>query len=234
MPDVPNVPGVPTLSSYSDSGVSLLVGDAFGAIIALVAPPWGVYIDGAPVFTPASVIGQNLAPVLSAISTIAAAIGLPNVVPVQASMVTFDYKAESPISNYPQQNGAFQSYDKVQMPYDVRLKLACAGDASQRQSFQDTLEALRTSTVLVQVMTPEKVFDDCNCTHVSFTRSSDSGVAMILADVWFEEVRQTSTATYTNTKSPTDAAPQSIGNVQPDTIPASVRQQYLNFGGAPT
>jgi len=233
MPDVPNVPGVPSLSSYSSNLTPLIIGDALIAVAAFLRPAWGIYLNGSPVITPASFITQQFAQTLGAISSIASLIGFPNIVPTIASTIEFDYSGDSPISTYPQEEGAFQSYDKVQLPFDVRLKLACGGTTSQRQAFLDTLEALRTSTVLLDIVTPEKVYSDVNCKHFDFSRRASNGVQLIVADVGFQQVRIEQASTFSNTMNPTSSATQSIGNVQPQAAPATVTQQFNGLGGAP-
>lgn len=233
MPDVPNLPGVPPLSSYSPNGVGLAIADVPILLNAFLGPVWGIYIDGAPVILPASIFTQAISPLLGAISTVASLIGFPNVVPVIASTVSFDFSADSPISNYPQEKGAFQSYDKVQLPFDIKLKLACGGSASVRQAFFSTLEALRTSTALVDIVTPEAVYSSCNCKHVDYARTASNGVDLIIADVWFEQVRVGSALTFSNTQNPGDAGQQSIGNVQPVAPSSAISQQFAGIGGAP-
>jgi hypothetical protein len=233
MPDVPNLPGVPSLTSYADNAFSLIVSDALSAVSSLFEPAWGIYIGGEPVITPASLVSQQLGTTFSTISSVAALIGIPNVVPVTASTIEFDYAADSPISTYPQEEGAFQSYDKVQLPFDLKLKLACGGSDAQRQAFFSTLEALRTSTALVDVVTPEAVYASCNCKHVDYRRTARNGVDLILADVWFEQVRVISATSFSNTQSPAAASTQSLGNVQPQTPSGSVTQLFNGVGGAP-
>jgi hypothetical protein len=234
---IPNLPGVPSLTGYTDNIFPLILSDAIAAINNILDPPqWGIYIDGEPVITPASFSSQQAGSTFSALSSIAALIGIPNVVPVTGSTVEFDYAADSPISNYPQEQGAFQSYNKVQLPFEIKLKIGCSGDEAERQAFQSTLAALLISTALVDIVTPETVYSSCNCKHVDFRRSARNGVTLIVADVWFEQVRVISATEFSNTKSPAAAEPQSLGNVQPQTPNGAVTQQYqsnLNlFGGA--
>ena len=225
MPDIPNVPGVPALSGYaSDANVPLLFADAPSVLTAFIGPTWGVYASGIPVIIPAGLFGQSATSTiglgLSAVAAVAALIGLPNIVPVVASTVEFDFSAESPISTYPQEQGAFQSYDKIQLPYDIKMKLAVGGPPVQRQAFLSTLAALRTSLALLDIVTPEAVFTSCNCKHFDYRRTASNGVQLIVADVWFEEVRVAAGATFLSTQQPGDAAPQSIGNVQPQSSTA--------------
>lgn len=233
MPNIPNVPGVPPLNGYSSSSIPLLTADAAVVLSALLPSAWGIYIDGQPIITPASLLTQTIAPVLTSIGAIAALIGFPNVVPVTGSMIEFDYTADSPISNYPQEQGGFQSYNKTQLPADIRLKIACGGSSAQRQGFFGILEALRTSTVLCDIVTPDGIYPEYNCKHVDYTRRADKGVDLVVADAWFEQVNEGAGASFTSTQQPGDAGQQSIGNVQPQPAPAGVQQQFLGVGSSP-
>lgn len=231
---VPNLPGVPALASYAlGSAGSLILADTFIGINAILGSGWGIYMDGAPVIVPATALTQGLQPLLSPIASIAAAIGFPNVVPVVASTVEFDFSADSPISNYPQEEGAFQSYNKVKLPFNIRMKLASAGSPAQRQSFTSTVMALRVSNALVDVVTPERVFAGVNCKHVDWLRRNTNGVELIVADMWFEEVPFVASTTFSNTLDPSSAGTTSIGNVQPTGLAGAAAKQITKLGGAP-
>jgi hypothetical protein len=69
-------------------------------------------------------------------------LGLPNLQPVSASMVEFEFDQDWTIADTPQELGAFQSYDKVQMPFSVKVRLACGGPVSQRQAFLNSVLAI--------------------------------------------------------------------------------------------
>lgn len=232
MASVPNVPGVPALPSYSDAVQSLVVSDSLLLLSAILPSTWGIYVDGAPIITPATQLTQAFAATLATVSQIAALVGLPNIVPVVASTVDFEYMARSPISNYPQQAGAFQSYNKVQLPAEITVKIACGGGASQRAAFLNTLEALRTSTILVDIVTPEQVFQDYNCTSFDYRRRAENGVTLIVAEVRFEYVPITATAAFSNTQQPSTAGQTSGGNVQPQAAPVTFSDRFDAVGGA--
>lgn len=234
MPNIPNVPGVPPLTSFGvSSDFVLLAGDVATLVNAFLTPPWGIYFEGSPIITPANIFTQAISDVVSAVATIAALVGFPDIVPVSASMVEFDYTKDAPISNYPQQSGGFQSYDKVQLPFEIKVKLACGGVPAQRAAFENTLDALVQSIQLVDVVTPERTFIGCNAKHVDYRRTASNGVQLIVADVWFEEVRETSTATFSSTQNPSDAGQQSVGNVQTQTPSTSLQQQFTGIGSSP-
>jgi hypothetical protein len=241
MPNVPNVAGVPPLSSYSLGNIELVEADAliaYNLISQLFSPKWGIYQNGQAVITPAGILGQTIESALTSLGQIAAVIGIPNVVPSVASTIEFYYSADSPISNYPQEQGAFQSYDKVQLPAEIGLRLCCSGTASQRQSFLSTIEALRTSTKTVDIQTPEALYTRYNLSHYDYKRVAESGVSMIVTNCKFEYVpasdqpkfSSSSQNTLTNPQQPSSASQQSLGNVQPQLTPAAPNDQLIFLG----
>lgn len=211
--------------------ITLLTQDAVElALSALLQPTWGVFLDGTPVIQPASIAGNLLTSELAPIGQIASLIGFPNIVPVAASTVDFEYAQDFPLSNYPQEQGAFQSYNKVTMPFDVKLRLTSGGSVSVRQNFLQTCIAMSQSTALFDVVTPELVFASVNCSHIHWNRSAARGNTMITVELFFEQINEISATNFSNTLSPTSAGQQSIGNVQPQTPNTSVQNAFDTFG----
>lgn len=220
MPNVPNVPGVPPLSSYVFSTETLLYSDA--ALIASIAipPQWGIYYNGIPIITSPSLASSTAAFVSAILQPLG--LNIPGgLTPVFASMIDFDFSAESPVSNYPQEQGAFQSYDKVQLPFDIRVRLASGGGATTRATFLSTCRAIRASFGLFSILTPEGNFNSVNCTHIDWHRDAKRGVSLIVVDLWFQEIVVTAQQTFSNVASPTAAPTQSLGVTNPGTLPAS-------------
>lgn len=198
MADVPFLPGVPPLPSYSTNPVVLLVSDLVSAVLAIFGSPWGIFLNGQQAFD-------------------------------YNSVVDFDYKQDWPISDYQLEDGGFQSYDKVQLPFDVKVRVASFGDEAGREAtLSSVLEAANTLN-LYDVVTPEMTFPSCNITHVDFKRSSHNGVGMIVMDIWFVEIRVTATSTFTGTQQPGVSPQQSTGNVSTTTPDAQT--QGLVAGG---
>lgn len=197
MPNVPRVPGVPNLSSYSTEQFVFLVADLVLSALGLLGPQWGIFLNGEQ------------------------AIDFD-------SIKAFDYRQDWSISDYPTEAGSFQSYNKVQHPFDVRVRLASDGTMQGRQALLRELEYLANSLELFDIVTPEKVFADVNCSHYDFRRSADRGIGMIIADLWFTEIRQTAEAQFSNTQSPTTAGKQNIGNVQIKPVGDQVSQNFDN------
>lgn len=207
--------------------VQLVLADAADlALSALLQPAWGVYFQGQPVIQPATLLGSVAAASLAPIAAIAGALGIANITPVTASTVEFDFAQDWPISNYPQENGAFQAYNKVTLPFDVRLRLAAGGSDTIRQSFLNTVLAIGNSLALFDVVTPEITFTSVNCTHVDWRRTAHEGVKLIKADLWFKQIPVTASAQFTNTKSPQDSGTQALGVVQPTTPAQKVQQAF--------
>lgn len=205
------------------ANVALLVADAADLVLGtILTPRWGIYLNGSPVIQPASIFGQqvlgSLAGIADAASSLSALFGGPSIgsiVPSFASTIDFEFAADSPLSDYTQEQGAFQSYDKVTLPFDVKVKLACGGSTATRQAFINTCLGIRNSLSLFDVVTPEKQFSSVNCHHVDWRRNAQSGVSMIVVDLWFQQLAVTSASSFSNTQQPGDAGQQALGNVQP-------------------
>ena len=134
------------------------------------------------------------------------------------SVVDFEYKQDWSVSDYPVEQGGFQSYDKVQLPFDVRMRVAAGGPESNRQALLDAVQNI-VSIDLYNVFTPEEVYSNCNVTHYDYKRTAVNGVGLIVVDIWLIEVRVTSTSTFSNTQQPSGASPQALGNIQPQSVP---------------
>ena len=141
MAQVPNVPGVPALNSYSTNNIELLTADA-ALVVNAFLPTWGIYYNGFPVIWPATVASSVIGSVLAPIGQVASLLGIPNLLPVFASTIEFDFDQEWTVADYPVEQGAFQSYDKVQLPFECRVRMACGGPTSQRTAFLNSIFAI--------------------------------------------------------------------------------------------
>lgn len=213
--------------------ITLLAQDASEIILgALLQPTWGIYTStGIPVIQPASFIQSPIVsqaqPLFAAVS---AALGIGNILPVAASTVEFEYKQDFPISTYPQEQGAFQAYDKVTLPFDVRLRLACSGNVSTRRNFIEACLAISTSLTLYNVVTPEKTFLSVNCSHIDWRRTASRGNTLIMVDMDFLQIPVVSAVTGINTQQPGDAAQQAQGQVSAQPLSVTESQAYASGG----
>jgi hypothetical protein len=172
------------------------------------------------------------------------------------SVVAFDFRKEWRVSDYPVEKGAFASYDKVAVPFDVRITFAVSGEGSllsslipgaagwmavpNRTAMLTLLDTAAKSLDLVSVITPEATYDSCNIVHYDYRREARGGTTLIRVDVWLVEIRIAPSPQFTQTKTEAAAAPVNDGPVQatppatPDAggIPDSVRTQAIQQAAA--
>lgn len=191
-PDVPNLPGVPPLLRNTIGflppslvGQIALTGDLLSALGVLPARQWGVFRADGT-----------------------AAINAD-------SFISIDFSHEYRISNYPQEQGGFESYNKVQTPFEPRITLVKGGNDGDRTQFLNQIALTLGTTDLYSIITPEKTYSSVNVTRYDYQRTRDNGATLITANIWFEEVRVTGTAIFTNTISPNGTANVNTGPVQP-------------------
>lgn len=182
MPDIPQVDGVPPLTSYVASSVVLLTADALATALSTVfGVQWGIFLNGLPVLT-------------------------------YDSFVSFEYHQDWRISTYPIEGGSFETYDKVQTPGEIRIRIAAGGSTLNRFAMLQTIDAVMSTTELYDVATPEKIYLSYNFVRREYIREADN-VGIIAVDLVLMEVIQTATAQFQNTATPVVAGQVSAGNV---------------------
>ncbi len=126
------------------------------------------------------------------------------------SVESIEYARDYHVSDYPQEKGAFESYNKVQAPFQAKIGFLIA---AARSDFLNSIEAACASLQFIAVVTPEISYPSANLTHYSFRRDGQSGRRLIRVDVWCEEIRVTAGAA-TSSQSTNAATPTQSGNVQ--------------------
>lgn len=188
-PNVPNVPGVPqvvrqALNNVAPQVQAALTSDDPGIAGLVQAPQWGIF-DSAG-----------------------------NPVALADSVISFEHSKEWRISDYPIEEGAFESYNKVETPFDQRITFAKGGTDADRADFLDAVDAAVASLELYTVTTPEVTYTGANIVRYDLTRRATAGVTLLLVDLQIREVRVTATSTFSNTKDPSGAKQQNGGTVQ--------------------
>lgn len=187
-PDVPDAPGVPAVPRDPGSIVS--------DIALLVSDAIGIFGDqGAQQWG----LFQN---------------GLPVV--ISDNVLAFGYSQAYDISDYQVEDGAFETYNKVQEPFDVRLQFSTGGSTQDKQAFIQSIAAIIGSTALFDAVTPEQVYSNVNPVRQIYDRRAVSGVGLLKIDVHCREVMVTGQVQFTNsqgtsTSSPTDGTSSSSG-----------------------
>ncbi|HGF4015224.1 hypothetical protein [Burkholderia cenocepacia] len=200
-PNVPNLPGVPPLirvpgESLGSLALSLITTDAIGLLEGLLAPIWGIF-------------DENGAPMA-----------------VADTALSIEYRGDSRISKYPQEQGGFADYNKVQVPYSARVQLACGGSDARRAAFLSSIEASKQSTMLFTVITPDATYENANVVAYDYRRTTKNGVTLVVAEVYLEEVRQTVVAQFDNTQNAASQDSASLGQVQGQTPTAAQSGLY--------
>lgn len=192
--NVPNVPGVPSVLFAASAGqiISFLTADAVSLFGGGIQPQPWGIYLG----------------------------GVPVV--LSDNVVSFDLRRQWSISDYPVEKGSFQSYNKVEIPFDARFRFSAGGSESNRQLFLASIAAIAGDLNLYTVVTPVAIYPSVNINHYDYGQSANNGVGLISVDVYTTEVRETGTQAMSNTQSPTAAAQVNNGTVQ--TAPATPAQ----------
>lgn len=130
------------------------------------------------------------------------------------SFMGIDYRKDTPIANHPQEQGGFQAYNKVQTPFDCRVRLVFGGDKQSRAAALERVETMQAGVELFDVVTPEKTYLNVNLVNMDMRRRTEGGASMLTLDLWFSEVRITAASQYSNPKTPSAYDPTSNGQVQ--------------------
>lgn len=196
-PNVPPLPGVPALARSNNAQFVAAGLNIIGQLLpfSLFGTKWGI-IDknGAAVITP-------------------------------DSFVDFEFREERKIPNYPIEQGSFQSYNKVAVPFDLRVTVSCSGNTlgvggrMSKQAFLEAIQKLLNSLDLVSVVTPNITYNNCNLVHVDYRREARQGATLILAQLWFQEVRIAQKPVVPTAK-PSGAKSTSFGQLSPTTTPS--------------
>jgi hypothetical protein len=143
------------------------------------------------------------------------------------SVLKVDYRHEMRIADFPIEGGDFASYNKVQVPYDIRISFVVgsgSGGVNRRTALLDALEQAVQSLAFYTVATPEATYYRANLTHLEYARETRRGVNLLVADVWISEVRPAEGVSSAddgsqNPQSPTAQGAGNNGQTQPIDVP---------------
>jgi hypothetical protein len=153
-PLVPNAPGVPALlrsAAVIVDGATfglLGVGSALDDLIGADPVLWGVFTQS----------GQPVA--------------------IADSVQAFEFQAAARVSDYPVEQGAFASYNKVIEPYSATVRMSRGGTLEQRSAFLAAIEGAQKSLELYTVLTPELSYFNANIEAFDYRREINSGAGV--------------------------------------------------------
>ncbi len=144
------------------------------------------------------------------------------------SIVAFEFQREYRIADYPIEEGSFENYNKVTLPYDIRIVMTKGGTIAERKSFLDTLDLVVASLDLFTVVTPERIYSNANLSQQSYRRQADEGATLLTVELRAQEIRTKVSVQFvssaaaaagatppgTDTHAPSGADPRNNGSVQ--------------------
>ena len=186
--------------------IVLLTADAVSVLSAFFGPDWGIFLNGT------QVVGQNINNIINIVS------GLGS-----GNFLDLDYRAHFAISNYPVEQGAFQSYNKVQTPYEVAVTVTAGGTIANRALLLSQVQAIIGTTDLYTVIMPEGSLESLNPIAYTYHRRHDSGLGLLIVTIIFQQVRPAGDPQFSTTSNPntTGAAASTTGAVTPITNPVT-------------
>lgn len=214
-PDVPPLPGVPPLSRAANQGIAAglaVVAELYALYLKFKNTPkkypkqpnqyvaWGiVYSSENPIeysfkkgVTPTAQINTSL---FSGTTTERnSKVGITGITINGTyalepdSFVKFDYKVDHKIPNYPIEKGSFQSYNKVTLPYEIKLTVTKSGIFAITP-FLAQIEILLNSTRLISVVTPDHVYTTTSLISFTYRKEATNGAVLLIAELTFQEVR---------------------------------------------
>lgn len=122
---------------------------------------------------------------------------------VPDSVLSMDWQGSYRTIDYPIEQGNFETYNKVQVPFEPTVIMRKGGSVSDRQDFINTLLQIRGDLNLYTVTMPEVSFANSNITDVSFSRRADAGATVIEATIRLKQVNVSASSSFTDVKSPT-------------------------------
>jgi len=208
-PDVPQLPGVPQLRRAA-TGAALRAGGAL--VTSLLAPArsgrlwhppqsetrWGVYN------------------------------AKHELVLHPDSILDFDQRNEWSLPTYPLQSGSFSNYNKVNLPFEISVRVSKGGTRQQRTLFLEEIAKISATLDLYTILTPERSYLNCNIVRYEVSRRGAAGAYFLTdVDLFFREIRQTTPqvanpdADTTDAQNPDARPPVAQGTRQTQTPPAS-------------
>lgn len=130
------------------------------------------------------------------------------------SIISIDYRQDAKISDHPLEDGAFETYNKVGTPYDIRIRMCKGGTQAERTEFLKTCEMLVNSFDVYDVVTPEKTYINANVQRYDYARSATNGVGLLTVEMSIIEIRRFAKATKLTAAKPAGADPVNKGRVQ--------------------
>lgn len=254
-PDVPPLPGVPAVSRSESEGIAVglaVAAELYALYLKIKNTPvkypkqptqyamWGILygnsFDSANLEYLVTQNSVNTANITTSFFTQnSASLGSTKVTNIKVkgnyaltpdSFVKFEYKENHKIPNYPVEQGSFQSYNKVTLPYEIKLIVTKVG-IFDIPPFINQILLLLNSTDILSIVTPDKIYNSANLINFDYRKEARNGATLLIAELTFQEVRIAPNPSLP-TAAPSGAKTTPLGQVAP--LPVTTP---IDFNGNP-
>lgn len=129
----------------------------------------------------------------------------------------FSYRYETALSDYPQEQGAFQPYNKIARPQAITTTLVKTGSDLARMTWLLAIQQqeAQNPTQLYTLISPQGIFSDYVISGMTFATRKDRGSNMLYLDVTFTQIPQilSTNGSFENTLAPKSSPVQQLGRV---------------------
>lgn len=154
--------------------------------------------------------------------------------------VQVEFRREWAIADYQIEAGSFESYDKVEMPFDIRVQMSCGGSTEKRADFLTAVEAIVGDLEQYDFVMPENTYSNVNVAHYDFRRTAQGGNGLLIINLYLMQIRATAAETFsstnvspasqTATKDPGAAAQVDDGAVQTQPLTSAQQNTVIQQG----
>lgn len=136
---------------------------------------------------------------------------------IPSSWGEFSPKYETVMSDYPQEQGAFQPFNKVRRPWQVHLTLIKTGSDLARAAWFAAIQQQEANapTQLYTLISPQGIFADYALAGMAYETRKERGSNLLYLNLQFLEIPLIASAdgTYTNPVEAKSGPVQQIGRV---------------------
>jgi len=166
-------------------------------------------------------------PTLNPPTPIYAVIASDTLIPlaIPSSWGEFSAKYETQLSDYPQEAGAYQPYNKVKRPIEVNVTLTKTGSDLARFAWLAAIQQTEAAfpQQLYTIISPQLIATDYTLSGLAYETRPDKGSNILYLNLRFTQIPQipSSLGTYTNVLEAKSGPVQQLGSLYTNTVGAA-------------
>ena len=106
------------------------------------------------------------------------------------STISMESSHANKVANFPIENGGFGSYDKVNEPKTIKLKMTVGSANGRSEKFLNALETELVATNLRTIVSPEISYSNMTLDKYSYQRTAEKTVDQVSVELSFIEIVQ--------------------------------------------